>query len=188
MRLAPASETDYLNTLFQLYDQAFPIEERMSHQVLIDMAAQNKCDILAIMDDQQFIGLSICFQQKDIAFLAYFAIEPSLRGQGYGSQALSLIKQRYPRLLLEIETTYLPDSMNQQQRLIRKKFYRRNQLIPTNYTVSCFGVEMEILSTHQDIRYCDYYQIYEEIFGPDKTASNIQLETILLPEQIISIA
>ena len=181
MRLADASENQQLlNAIFALYDQAFPLDEQIDKTELLKMARQGTCQIQALMDHQTFIGLSITFNSNTYTYLAYFAIAPQLRGQGYGSQALTLIKGRYPKLLLEIETTYHPKSQNFTQRIKRKKFYQKNTLKATNYTVNCYGVTMELMSTTDNYRYRDYVRLYEQIFGKKEAQTHIGLDTILL--------
>lgn len=181
MRLADASEDHYLQEILDLYLEAFPAEELIEVDDLLQMAKDGTCQILAILDQDQFVGLAIPFQQEAITYLAYFAIRSDLRGHGYGSRALNLLKDRYQDLVLEIETTYDPDSGNFRQRLIRKKFYRRHQLIPSNFTVNCYGVEMELMSTKPNFQFRDYFNLYASIFGHRESQANIQLETILLP-------
>ncbi len=117
----------------------------------------------------------------EVDFLMYFAIQPGLRGQGYGGESLVLLKERYQNIVLEIETTYDLNSSNYKQRINRKRFYTKNKLIAASFTVSCYGVEMELLTTHGNIRYHCYQDLYTKIFGLKKTQENISLSRIFLP-------
>lgn len=180
MRLADASEENYWNDVFDLYGQAFPAEELMTIEDLTAMVDQGRCHIQALVDDDQFVGLSITFSLERYTYLAYFAIRSDLRGQGYGSKALTLIKDTYRNLVLEIETTYQPESLNFKQRLKRKQFYLKQKLKASHFTVSCYGVTMELMSTMENYHFKDYVKLYERLFGKKETANNIALDTILL--------
>lgn len=180
MRLVNASDDDYLQDVLTLYAHTFPKEEQIETSDLLTMANNGTCQIYAILDQVRFIGLSITFHCEGYTYLAYFAIHPKYRNQGYGSQALTLLKDYDSKLLLEIETTYLPNSRNFQQRLNRKKFYLKNKLKASNFTVNCYGVTMEIMSTIDHYRYHDYVALYEHLVGEEETRKNIALDTILL--------
>lgn len=184
MRLADASEENMLTPLFKLYETAFPAEEKIAKNELLMRYQQGQCQILSISDQERFVGLAILFFCKDTSFLAYLAIEPSCRGRGYGSQTLKQLQANYPNLILEIESTYRPQSQNYYQRKQRKAFYLKNNLRTLNYTVSCYGVEMELMTTIPNFRYQHYVNIYHQIFGLKETRQNIRLQRILLPAQL----
>lgn len=182
MGLAFASHPNYLEEIINLYNTAFPPEELIELSVIRELVSKGECEVLALLASGNFIGLAITFHQEEIPLLAYFATIPEVRGQGYGSRTLQLLKERYGELLLEIEHTYNQRSQNQRQRVSRKSFYLKNNLNPAPFTVMCYGVEMELMSTVKRIKFSDYYKIYTSIFGEGETKANIELETILLPE------
>ena len=184
MRLADASETNTIKPLFELYEAAFPANEKMSQAKIMTMYQDGQCHLLSMIDDDEFVGLAIISFCQKVTYLAYLAILPQLRGKGYGSQTLTQLQDKYPNLLLEIESTYHPQSHNFIQRKKRKRFYLKNNLKPLNYTVSCYGVEMELMTTVPNFRYQHYENIYHEMFGLKETRQNIKLHRILLPERI----
>lgn len=180
MKLTDGTQSPYSQQMLDLYYSAFPPEELTSVEFLREMKTKGECEILAILKDKTFIGLAITFHEEVIPFLAYFAISPELRGRGYGSKAFQILKERYGDIVLEIETTYDREHEDYPMRLSRKAFYIKNELKAMPFTVNCFGVEMELMTTRQRVRYSDYFEIYENVFGTKTTEENIELETILL--------
>lgn len=81
----------------------------------------------AVYDDDIFVGLTIYFESAKTVYLAYLAIDPSLRGKGYGSKVLQMLEQMYPdkQIVLDIEPLD-PQADNYHQRVSRLKFYQRN--------------------------------------------------------------
>lgn len=94
------------------------------------------------------MGLGCTLLTRKMAHLIYFAVEPSLRGGGLGSQALELFRRRYtPRpLAVDIEEP-LEGTPNQAQRLRRKNFYLRGGLLETPVRYRWRGEAYQILST-----------------------------------------
>lgn len=69
----------------KLYYEAFPIKERLPF-ILLNLLAKDEIVIFeGIYDKKQFIGFIYAIYHKDIVFILYLAINPSLRGKGYGT-------------------------------------------------------------------------------------------------------
>lgn len=134
-------------------------------------------EILRLTDDTgAFIGLAISIFYKNLVLLDYLAIAPHKRGGGYGSQALSLLRERYAgkRFLLEIEDTEEQEADNIADRIRRKQFYLRNGLKEMPFRVWLFGVRMQILTDGSTVSFPEYHAIFPAVFSP-RAGENVRL-------------
>ena len=74
--------------LYDLYDKAFPEQEKKPLQVMENLVADGKMEMLAMVDEDEFVGLAINLidAEQDRALLDYYAIVPEKRNYGYGSR------------------------------------------------------------------------------------------------------
>lgn len=176
MELINVYKTPYMKQLKSLYKSSFPAAEKKPFWLIRKKCHEGIMEMFAIVDrENTFAGLAIFIYYKDMVLLDYFAIEPSLRGMGKGSEALELIKQKFTdkRFFLEIESVYedCPDLKNRQN---RRKFYLANGMQSQNYLVLLFGTEMELLSAGASVQYEEYEMMYREIFTERATRKHIQ--------------
>ncbi len=135
-----------LERLQALYHSAFPANERRNLTSLL-RDSTGSGEVLSLWRGEEFVGLGCTLLTRKMAHLIYFAVEPSLRGGGLGSQALELFRRRYaPRpLAVDIEEP-LEGTPNQAQRLRRKNFYLRGGLLETPVRYRWRGEAYQILS------------------------------------------
>lgn len=165
-----------LRALKRLYRAAFPICEKKPFGLILKKRNEGTMELMTIEDGNgTFLGLVITILHKDIVLLDYFAISPNLRGNGIGSNVLSLLKDRYSgkRILLEIEDPEEP-CKNRKERLRRKDFYLRNGLSVQDYKVWLFGVKMLILTNGTAISFDEYHEIFDTVFS-QKTGKHVTL-------------
>lgn len=111
----------------ELYLDSFPANERIPINLLLWKAKRDFVDFLIMYDDDVFVGFTYLITRKDLTYVLYIAIDNNIRSKGYGSRALTLIKEKYPnnRIILNIE--FVDEiANNYEQRLTRRKFYVRN--------------------------------------------------------------
>ena len=74
--------------LYDLYDKAFPEQEKKPLQVMENLVADGKMEMLAMVDEDEFVGLAINLidAEQDRALLDYYAFVPEKRNYGYGSR------------------------------------------------------------------------------------------------------
>lgn len=176
MKLINVNKTSYMKQLKSLYKKSFPAAEKKPFRLMLRKCQEGTMEMFAIVEeDDIFAGLAIFIYYRDMVLLDYFAIEPSLRGMGKGSEALELIKQKFAdkRFFLEIESIYedCPDLANRQN---RRKFYLANGMKSQNYLVLLFGTEMELLSAGAEIGYEEYEMMYRDIFSSRVIRKHIQ--------------
>jgi len=123
----------YDSSCLALYRSAFPIIERIPYGDLHAYTEQDLSDFGALLDNEEFVGLYFVMHQTGASCLLYFAVRGDLRGQGYGSAALALLRELYPAgLFLFVEE---PDAARpgNDLRLSRIRFYERNGLADAGF-------------------------------------------------------
>ena len=75
----------YKEEVYALYVEAFPEVERKPLELIETLSALGKMEMLAITENEEFLGLAINMMTGKTALLDYFAIAPGRRGGGIGS-------------------------------------------------------------------------------------------------------
>lgn len=110
-----------------LYETSFPVEEQIPWTDLMRLVDVMSLDFTAYYDDALFVGFTIVYPRKEFNWYWYFAVQPDLRGQGYGQRILSQLIDHYQGqpCVLDMESPTQPsDNIAQRQR--RHDFYLRN--------------------------------------------------------------
>ncbi len=173
--LVPPQNEQHWEAIRTLYERAFPASEKKPFPLMLQKEKEGSMEFLAILSESgDFCGFIINILHADLLLLDYFAIAEEKRGCGIGSQGLALLRQRYPhrRLLLEIEDPNEMGAANLQERIRRRDFYRRNGWNPMPYTVSLFGVPMQVLCPGETVDFPEYHQIFVQVFS-EKTAQKV---------------
>ncbi len=169
MILNKATKKQITDNIYKLYLDAFPEVERKPFDTMVKKMEEGKLEFVAIEDDNgEFVGFGISILYDRYALLDYFAIEESMRGMGYGRQALMCFKERYSDklFLLEIESTF-DKSDNAEDRLRRKHFYLSCGMVCMPYIVNFLGTLMEVLTFGENITYEEHKSIYSNSFEGD---------------------
>ncbi|MBR3268350.1 MAG: GNAT family N-acetyltransferase [Oscillospiraceae bacterium] len=121
--------------------EAIPECERNSLDDLLDSGA----DVLGIYQNSRPTGFFVLRSFRSTRYLAYFAVQKELRGQGLGSTALQALLSRYPdcQTVVEYEA---PDKAGDANdiRQRRKQFYLRNGFRQTGWNTFYDGTEFEL--------------------------------------------
>ena len=130
--------------LYDLYDKAFPEQEKKPLQVMENLVADGKMEMLAMVDEDEFVGLAINLidAEQDRALLDYYAIVPEKRNYGYGSRGLEALLKKFKnhKYIFEIETQD-EKAENAEERKKRKAFYLRNGLQETGLFVNVYDTD-----------------------------------------------
>ncbi len=131
---------NYLTEIKTLYEQAFPKNERCDFEYLLKGRYSNY-EMFAIIKDNQFLGFIFVAIYKNLAYVNYFAIKENVRGCGFGSEALTLLKQKFSgfKIMLSIEK---PVSDIQKKRL---SFYKKNDFSESGFELISNNVEFCVL-------------------------------------------
>lgn len=119
----------YLKKISEIYEEAFPPNERPSDISIDDFIKDKRNYLLAIEDDNDIVGFALLQDCGDgFLYLRFFAIAREFRGKEYGSIVLNLLKNVYykEKYLFGVIEALLPETDNYEQRLLRRDFYVRN--------------------------------------------------------------
>lgn len=157
---------DFRDRVKALYEEAFPPVEKKPFSLMKALYKQGKMELLAIVQDGEFIGLAFHMLGKKAALLDYFAIAPEKRSGGYGSQAIRMLAQRFldRKYILEIE---MEDEAadNARERRRRKAFYLRNGLKETGIFANVYHTDFELLTADGDLEFSGYLELLQEVLG-----------------------
>ena len=95
----------YKSQLYELYEMAFPDQEKKPLHVMEQLVEDRKMEMLAMVDGDEFVGLAINMLSGNRALLDYYAITPEKRSGGYGSKGLEvlLVHFKNQKYIFEIE-------------------------------------------------------------------------------------
>ena len=152
--------------LYDLYDKAFPEQEKKPLQVMENLVADGKMEMLAMVDEDEFVGLAINLidAEQDRVLLDYYAIAPEKRNYGYGSRGLEALLKKFKnhKYIFEIETQD-EKAENAEDRKRRKDFYLRNGLQETGLFVNVYDTDFEILTPDGELTFWEYVDFLREV-------------------------
>ena len=147
---------------FELYESAFPVEERRDDQEQQRVIKKADYHFDLIMVDDTFVGVMLYWETDGFVFLEHFTTIPELRGRGYGKSALELLKAKDKIILLEIEPPI--DDITQR----RYNFYKRcgfvmnsHYHIQAKYHLGDEDLELKVLSYPRMLSSNEYLSFYE---------------------------
>lgn len=110
----------YLESIQTWYKEAFPVDERRQFSDLLTMLSCPDMYLCALIDQTRLVGFIIYWTLSDIIFIEHLAIDPALRGQQFGRQALNYVLEMPSQYcVLEVERPI--DELSQR----RIRFYKR---------------------------------------------------------------
>lgn len=138
---------DYWKVISLLYS-AFPPDELITLLLLRLFSLSKGASFLAFYDGDIFVGFSYIVVSRGDCYVFYLAIDDSIRGKGYGSLALSWIKEKYStmNIILDVEAPE-KDKTNLLQRLRRIEFYRRAGITDTGYRLYDNNIKYMVLAS-----------------------------------------
>lgn len=160
-----ASDPVLLEKVRQLYHTAFPKEERIPWPLVRLNTMRKGIELTAFLDGDTFCGFTYSVTCGDLYMPLFFAIDQSLRSKGFGSAVLSLLKESYSTVVLNIEPL-VADAPNLPERQHRYGFYCHNGFFDTGYHVWEVGGMFRILSTVPNLDIPAYQKLFLKLtFG-----------------------
>lgn len=151
------------NDITPLFLSAFPEDERPPVKYFFSSARKNSNNLYAYYDDNnEFIGFSYLSSYKDIIYVFFLAIQDEKRNRGLGSEILSKIKEENKgKVILLCYEEVDPKYNDNEMRIKRRNFYRRNGFEDNGVKTNEFGVVFETgyYGPHK-VSFEDYVEIF----------------------------
>lgn len=160
----------YQEAVWELYEQAFPADEKKPRDLMEKLEAEGKIELLALVEDGTFAGLAMNMLHEEMALLDYLAISPEVRGGGYGGKAVHKLLERFrgKKYIYEIEMQD-ETAPNAIERRRRKAFYLRNGLKETGLFVNAYHTDFELLTPDGSLTFEEYVKMFHYILGEEGT-------------------
>ena len=167
-------ESNIKEDVCDLLVEAFPEDERPPVDIFFKNLEINKehTRLIAYFDNNTFSGFTSLVFYKDICYLFFLAVSPTLRHQGYGSQILEMIKKDYQDYIIllafeEVDSKY----DNYEERKNRKTFYLNHGFKDNGFKSNEWGVIFETAYIgNRKVSFSEYKEIFKIGFNvnPDK--------------------
>ena len=95
----------------ELYEAAFPPEERRPLPAQEKLLQDGALQLLLIELEGNIVGFVFCWELTDFTFIEHFALAEKSRGHGTGSKIMNLLSERYSRIVLELEPPLTTDAI-----------------------------------------------------------------------------
>lgn len=135
-----------------LYRTAFPKEERLPWWLLRFWAVLKRGNLTAYYDGETFCGFTFTASEGAVIYMMFFAVDSSVRGQGYGSAILEHLKQTNPGKTIFLAVEPLDEAApNNGQRAKRLAFYKKNSFSDIGFNIREVGGVFRVLSSAEKI-------------------------------------
>ena len=125
----------FTKEMSELYSSAFTeIEKVPEENILRTIGRGGK--LIEYRDDGRFIGFTLTFTSGEWTFWIYLATIPEVRGKGYGSKLIDMVRETHPgkRIFLVVEPMDVT-SDDYEMRVRRQRFYERNGCVNSDITL-----------------------------------------------------
>ena len=144
--------------------EAFPAEEYLAPDKLVEMSRADNFDFLALTDNDTFIGFMVVQTYKNLAYLFFLAIDSPFRARGYGSRAIETLRLLYPDKKQVVDFEMQDEAApNNKQRIKRRQFYLKNGYKETGLFLSYLGVAYEVFCMDSDFEPQEFKDMMKEI-------------------------
>ncbi|WP_312075337.1 GNAT family N-acetyltransferase [Chryseobacterium sp.] len=135
--LQVTSPDDYrVGKIYNSYINSFPEDERRDWTKFVALFTHPKVKVFSVLHENNNSGYVVIWELSDFTFVEHFEVFNEYRNLKIGSQILDILKQNYPRIILEIEPEHLSEDAKR-----RFSFYQRNgfSLIDEMYLQPSYG-------------------------------------------------
>lgn len=125
-RLTTTEHPRYTEAM-ELYRISFPFHEQREADSQSQIMSHKDYRFNLIYDENQFVGLVLCWETEHFIYVEHFCILPAMRNKKYGQKALELLNQKGKTVILEIDPPVDEVSVR------RKSFYERVNFKANSY-------------------------------------------------------
>lgn len=148
----------------KLYQTAFPKEELLPWWIVRLLTVQKCVNLTGYYQDKTFAGFTFTAETEDILFVLFFAVEDAKRGKGYGSEILKYMKEHNPGKTVVLNVEPLDETAgNNDQRVRRMAFYRKNGFYDTGYNIREVGGVFRVLATVPELDTAAYGKVFRKM-------------------------
>lgn len=126
LKIEPEDKSRW-SEVWKLYEESFPVAERRKAEDHLSACDDNRFFPLSVWDGNQLIGLIFFWEWDNYRYLEHLAVNPDLRGHGYGTQLLNYLRESKHTIILEI------DPLINELSVRRLQFYERSGFTLTPY-------------------------------------------------------
>ncbi len=151
MELRLQSEADIIQTYNTRMKKDFPPSELKPLESLLQLSRSGAYLCYGVYDAGSCLAYAYFMKHptEPVMLLDYFAVAETGRGQGIGSCAMNLLREKLePGVLVIIEAEALEWAEDEEQRQIRERrlaFYKKNGMLLTDIVAEAFDVAFAIL-------------------------------------------
>ena len=161
-------DSPWLPQVKELYESAFPANERIPMKQLLDNKIQR--EFFAFVDTidgtPTFCGFSNSITRGTITNIVYFAVEPKLRSRGYGSEILKTIREQHPETRLVVDIEVEEDSKDAKELKLRERrrnFYQRNGFEASPFDYLWQGEHYRLLTVGGTVTEKEFRDFWKEV-------------------------
>lgn len=150
----------------QLYNTAFPSDERAPFGILMRGAKKKNDDFFSCRDGDEWVGFLYVVNHLDLSYVFYFAVDDVMRGKGCGTAILRAAQEHYKgrRLFLAIEEIDEKYD-NYDQRVKRLHFYENAGFIHTGQKMQEANVFFDLMGINGRVRNKEYRGLMRTFMG-----------------------
>ena len=126
LKIEPEDKSRW-SEVWKLYEESFPVAERRKAEDHLSACNDNRFFPLSVWDGNQLIVLMFFWEWDNYRYLEHLAVNPDLRGHGYGTQLLNYLRESKHTIILEI------DPLINELSVRRLQFYERSGFTLTPY-------------------------------------------------------
>ena len=156
------------NEVRLLYETAFPPEEQIPWDDLMQLVDLMPLDFTAYYDGKQLLGFTIVYPRKSFNWFWYFAVPPHLRSAGVGQKILSQLIEKYKDCtnILDMES---PEQVCENQNCVEQgevTLENREKRILLNMVICLpHNLRLELVTREEAQRFLEEVLASEELAG-----------------------
>ncbi len=102
LKISP-DDKERWDSVWSLYEDSFPLAERRKEADHLRACKDDRFFPLSAWEGNELIGLMFFWEWNSYRYLEHLAVNPDLRGHGYGSQLLRHLRDSEHTIILEID-------------------------------------------------------------------------------------
>ena len=155
----------YYADFWALYQESFPVHEKRSAENQLKLFADPRYHVDFYIENGSLAAFMAYWNFSDVVYIEHYAVEPSLRGCGYGSKVLKdFLDKTSKNIVLEI------DPVEDEISLRRLRFYKALGFVENPYkhvqpayVKGYEGFVLTVLSYPQMLNHEKYEYFYREL-------------------------